>query len=476
LTYVAATAFMLGPLNDGFNPDTNGYVLYSPYRQPLYGMWANALHSMLQSWSAVKAVQIWMFVACSAWVIVELSQVSRRGVLSAISLAAVLLVLTKLGLLNLVGSIISEGLFLPMTALMVGLFLRWVRTGSNATLGILTFSVFLMTQIRTAALLVITVPTIAAAIMLARWWKSRVDVAGSVVLGVVALGLSLVPPLLGKSVFQVSTAGDSTGFVLLPRVSLLPPSHALARRSPGWTEMSSTWRREASRLGPAALTQFDAQLQESVRYDIGPRILLPALTDRTQAEAQRDWQSGRSYTDAKRIAVAWILEQWPTYFRLSAAHLWGMLTMANYIGNAERAQVWQALNSVSPQTWREAPLRRDHPLVRIDETLKWSTSALYAFFRYGAMATILLGAVAAAKVIWRLKHDFPANRGELAVAFAAAWVVAYSIPAALVYAPEARYTVPNLLVLFSGAATWFAYVGTDEPVLHARMESAQSYE
>ena len=35
VTYVAVAAIMMPPLDEGFSPDTNGYIRYSPYRQPM---------------------------------------------------------------------------------------------------------------------------------------------------------------------------------------------------------------------------------------------------------------------------------------------------------------------------------------------------------------------------------------------------------------------------------------------------------
>ena len=164
-----------------------------------------------------------------------------------------------------------------------------------------------------------------------------------------------MPPLFGKAILQLSTIADSTGFVLLPRVSLLPVSRVLGERSPDWIAMSSSWRTAAAQLDAVGLTQFDAQLQEAIRYDLGPKVLLPAILNRSSEDIREGWSKGTNYDDAKRIAIEWILDEWPTYIRLSGMHLWGLLTMANYMDNADRERVWKALNAVSDLTWREAP-------------------------------------------------------------------------------------------------------------------------
>ena len=90
---------------------------------------------------------------------------------------------------------------------------------------------------------------------------------------------------------------------------------------------------------------------------------------------------GTYYDDAKRIAIEWILMSGRRYIRLSGMHLWGMLTMADFMDNADRERVWKALKAVSDLTWREAPFRTDYPLNRIYERLKWTTNILYLLIR-----------------------------------------------------------------------------------------------
>ena len=150
------------------SPDTAGYLQFSPYRQPMYGMWANAIYAFSGSWHTVQVLQIGAFVSCSAWVIVELAIISQLGILSALLFVAMQLVLTRLGLLNLVASLISEGLFYPMIMLMVAMFLAWLRTRSTSVLAGLALLLVGMTQLRTAALLVVAVPIFAALCVLAR--------------------------------------------------------------------------------------------------------------------------------------------------------------------------------------------------------------------------------------------------------------------------------------------------------------------
>jgi hypothetical protein len=53
---------------------------------------------------------------------------------------------------------------------------------------------------------------------------------------------------------------------LLPKVSLI------AERSPEWVKMASSWRKVSAPLYRVALTQFDAQLVETIRYDLAPKV------------------------------------------------------------------------------------------------------------------------------------------------------------------------------------------------------------
>ena len=337
----------------------------------------------------------------------------------------------------------------------------------------LTLILVAMTQLRTAASLVIAVPIFVAIFLLVQKPRRPAATARSALLALttIVIGLVCMPPLLGKSVMQFGTVADSMGFVLLPRVSLLPVSRVVGERSEDWTAMSSTWRAAASQLDAVALTQFDAQLQEAIRFDLGPKILLPAMLNRSPKDIQDGWLKGRYFDDAKHIALGWILDEWPTYIRLSGIHLWGTLTMANFMDNKDRESVWKALNRVSSLTWRDAPLRTDYPLNRIYERLSWSTNILYLFIRYVSVGVLIIGTISAVAVLTQMRANCEVSSANLAIALAVAWSVAHSIPAALVEFPEYRFTYANMLVMFSGGAAWLAYLGIKRTV--SKVEGSQ---
>ena len=438
IVYLAFVFVGPSPLASGFSPDTAGYLQLSPYRrEPMYGMWANGIYALFGSWRIVEMLQVGAFVSFSAWVIIELTLISNLGALSALLFVAMLLVFTRLGLLNLIGSLISEGLFYPMIMLMAAMLLAWLRTRRTSLLVGLTLILVGMTQLRTAALLVIGVPIFAAISVLALQPRRSASSRPAVfVLATIVLGAAFMPPLLGKSLMQLTSAADSLGFVLLPRVSLLPVSRVLGERSPDWTAMSSSWRVAARELDAVALTQFDAQLQESIRYYLGPKVLLPAILNRSSKDVQEGWSKGTYYGDAKRIAIEWILDEWPTYIRLSGMHLWGLLTMANFMDNTDRERVWKALNSVSDITWREAPFRTDYPLNRIYERLSWSTSTVYFLIRYVSVGVLIVGIISAITVLRQIRANRDVSPGSLAIALAVGWSIAHSIPASLAGIPR----------------------------------------
>jgi hypothetical protein len=437
-----------------FSPDTAGYLDFSPYRQPMYGLWANTIFALTGSFRAVQFVQIALFTAVGIWVVIELSLISDvAAAIFAVALAG----LNRFGLTGLAGSLNSEGLFYPMILVMVALFLWWLRSRRTGILAALALLLVAMTQLRTAAMLLPMLPLVIVAYMLiTRSRRQGSNPSAIAIIGGLVAGAVVLPPMLGKNFLQYSTIADSTGFALLPRVSLLPVPQTVAARSPDWA--ASSWRKAAAPLNAVALTQFDAQVQEAIRFDLGPKVLLPAVLNLSPDKTTVGWQDGTYYPDARRIAVEWIGREWPTYVRISAYHLWGMLTIANFMDTADRINVWAALHEVSPSTWGDKPMRKDYPLNQIDKPLKWSTELIYRAIRYGCIMILFLGLISAIIVLLQGFHGRTAYPGKVAVALAVSWCVLHSIPAGMLVFPEFRYTYANLLVLMSGAATWLGYL------------------
>ena len=86
--YLVSVLIGMGDLGSGLSSDTVWYLQLSPYRQPMYGLWANAIYALSGSWHTVQVLQIAAFLSCSAWVIVELAVISGLGMLSAVLFAA----------------------------------------------------------------------------------------------------------------------------------------------------------------------------------------------------------------------------------------------------------------------------------------------------------------------------------------------------------------------------------------------------
>lgn len=188
--FVALMVAVFPPLGSGLTPDSAGYLQFSPFRQPLYGVWANGIYLVSSSWRAVQIAQIWLYIAVGTWLIIELSVVSWLGLFAAIVFTAVQLVLAKLGILGLVGSLMSEGLFFPLILLQAALLLVWLRTKSSRVLSALIVVVVAMTQIRTAALLAAIVPLIVALIAVLKPIGSGVRKKGAIALSTLGLVVS----------------------------------------------------------------------------------------------------------------------------------------------------------------------------------------------------------------------------------------------------------------------------------------------
>jgi hypothetical protein len=464
ISYVFVIALTLaadGGVGSGYTQDTAGYLDFSPYRQPLYGLWANSLHRLTASWEAVLYVQVAMFAASVGWVLTEMALIPGFGVGAALLLAVTHVVLLKMGLVGLVSLLGTEGLFYPAIMASGALLLLWLRTGSKSAVVWLVIVMVLMTQLRTAALLVILVPVSAA--LVALYFRGMRSPAGKLAIACLAttvIALMVGPVSTGKSLFQVSTVRSSMGFALFPRISLLPPSQSLPSNSAAWDAMTAAWRLRASQLDSIEVSQFDAQLQEAIRFDLGPKLLLPAMLGISSETAQAEWGSGVLYDRSKDIALRWIGDQWQTYAKLSAAYLWATMTMGNYMGEERRQRVWAAVESLPPPTWEPAPLRKDYPLNHIFEPLSPLAKAVYLAFRSMSILALLIALACGVQLLGQLARGRMLAKGSLALVMAAAWTLAHSIPIALTVFPEIRYTYANFLALSVGGLAWLAYLKT----------------
>lgn len=457
LLYLASAYMALPVFSGGFTPDTAEYLEFSPYRQPLYGAWAHGVFGLAGSWKSVQYVQVALFLGIGMWLIYELSLLGWRGVVSAFFFAAILGVANFLGLLSIVASIVSEGLFYSLILLGAVLLLFWQRLRHPIILTLIGIVVIAQSQVRPAALLVPIIPAVIVLLTTVRRPKQPSSFLLVPLMGGLFLGSALIPPLCGKQPFQLVTKRDGIGMFLLPRLALVPMPPALAAKSPDWATMAASWREAANGLSPIALSQFDAQLTETIRFELAPNVLLPDLLGISPESARVGWVDGTTYPEARRLAFEWIRQDWPAYARQSAYHYWGTLTMANFMGNEDRAKVWSALQQVSKRTWRIAPMRTDYPLNRIDVPLKWKTALLYWLIRSGSILALIFGLVFMVRLTRNFVRGELVASGQMVLSLAVAWCLLHSVSVALLNFPEYRYTYANLLCLAAGATAWFAH-------------------
>ncbi|MES2786968.1 MAG: hypothetical protein V4684_16000 [Pseudomonadota bacterium] len=457
---LAVFASQVGVSTSGITPDTASYLEFSPYRQPLYGLWAHFIYAATSSWAAVLQVQLVLFVLAVAWATVELARISTWGVPAALFFIALQCVLLRMGMVGLVGTLSTEGLFYSMIVAGCALMLHWLRTRSRPGLALMLVLLVAMTQLRPAALLVLGLPVGAAIVaVVAYGWRSASGRLGLATLATTVVLIGVMPVLMGKQPFQLGTSKSWFGFAALPRTALLHPPADIAQRVPRWSAMQAGWREAAKDLDAIELGQFDAQLQEAVRWELAPKALFPEYLRADVAQTAKQWEKGELYNEAADLALRYLRSDIPTYARLSLAHFWGMLTMGNYMSNGQRANVWIALNALPAPTWELARFRTDYPLNQIDKPMSLASSLLYFVVRYALMIVLALGVFAGGRTllaVWKRRDLSP---GDLALLATVGWAALHSVPAALTVFAEFRYTYANLLCVALGALAWFAYLG-----------------
>src|SRR6185369_11276443 len=66
VAYLLSVIIGTPAIGPAFAPDSPGYIEFSPYRQPLYGMWASGSFSVLGTWGKVQEAQIAIFALSGA--------------------------------------------------------------------------------------------------------------------------------------------------------------------------------------------------------------------------------------------------------------------------------------------------------------------------------------------------------------------------------------------------------------------------
>jgi hypothetical protein len=456
LVCVALFSVAFPPANP-LTPDSRSYLDFAPTRQPLYGIWANALSFALGDFSSVAMFQLALFVASWIWLNYELISTSVAGGVSAVAASCVLLILSKLGLLSVVGSIHTEGVVYTVVLVTFALLQRSARRRSRWPLVFICLLCVAASQIRTAVLLWALLPIAALSLFIclsspresARGWSHML-------LLFVIGAITVIPWAIGKAPGQLSTVRSGIGFAAMARVTQLSGSWQM-HLDPPTRQMMNSWRERGEDLSVAAFSQFDGQLQEAVRFEIGPKVIVPQMS-RSQTPLLNSEGIDREQIAASTLARAIRSDPW-RYLRTSVAHTWGAMTGANYMGNRDRAATWQALNSVSPDTWRLAKFRTDYPNNRIDQPLTVTTSVVYVTIRLLMVVALLAFAIAAVRFAIDAARGRPVHCSHLVLIFGGALFVSHSLVVGLTVFPEFRFVYLNILIAIGALCTAVASSG-----------------
>ena len=446
--------------NDGLTQDSAGYLEFSPYRQPLYGHFVDVTRTMFGSISSVKQAQMLLFGISVNWLLLILSTSGRAvPVASIVSLLAIG-VLVRLGVFSFVASILTEGLFYTLVVLALASGLRSLEDGSVKHLFLFTFFLCCMTQLRGAAILVfLTVPVMLAGMGIFHYCgRSTRKLVLSLLSFTVFLMLA-IPVIIGKELGQIGSEKSRVGYLLTSRVTLLEAPDWVREKSPRWVEMSASWRSAGEHLSGAALTQFDAQLQEAVKDELIANVLLPDLGE---TKALQAWQTASDYSFTRELALEWVYQDWKNYLRLSFLHMWGMVTMSNRVGSADRLAIWDALQSVSDTTWQNAKFRTDYPLNKFYEPLKPVTAVVNGLIRGAMMLFIAVVVLEIGKLVYAWSKGLCPAKSTIVVCLSGVWIFLHSVTAALILFPEQRYTYANALLMFPALAYWIAKLDLPE--------------
>ena len=377
--------------------DTASHVTFQPFRQPGYGIFFRSLTALGLSEPGIAVVQGLLFAFALCFLAWETSR-TRMPLGLAILLLLIWWFPLNTGLAALATSFMSEALFLPLILTACGLALRARRTGNGWNLVGATAGVSACIFVREAALSLLPAMVLVWLLGLALGERS-LKITAATALASVAILTGLIPLLLGRGAWSVRPPVDRNDSVFISRVVMLPANLDVQEtRRILWNRLNRSFIACGKNLTCSGRSLYEGQLQEAVRYYLGPKILLadPALAAPESAGAGNAGMAGPSgfalFKDAVRQAP---LE----YAVSSGCHLWATLTAGTHIGTKARLAVFQALQSVDPETWQIAKFRTDYPLLHFDVPLKKHTEYAYLGFRLFASAGTLAGMIACAGLL-----------------------------------------------------------------------------
>ena len=424
--------------------DTASYVTFQPFRQPGYGIFFHSLKALGLEDPAMAVLQGIVFLFALCFVACELSR-TRIPLGWVVALALSWWFPLNTGLTSLAMSFVSEALLLPLLLAACGLALRARRTMDGRNLAgamtILATCVF----VREAALSLL--PAMGLVVLLGlTLGEHSLRKSSALALAAVVVLTGLIPLLLGRGAWSVQPPADRKDSVFLSRVVML--SASLDIREPNrslWGRLNQSFIASGTTLTGSGRSLFEGQLQEAVRYSIGPKILLDEVPPAAPGSAGAADAGGTKHSGFVLFKEA--VRQAPRdYLVSSGGHLWASLTAGTHLGTKSRLAVFHALQSVDPETWQLARFRTDYPLLHFDVPLKKHTELAYLGFRLLASAGTMAGAAACIGLLLAAAgRRKPLDVAGGAWLLVAGMLFAHSLTVALSVFPDTRFVMVNFV-------------------------------
>jgi hypothetical protein len=444
---LATFIWKLDPNSLSWSPDTQSYIDLFPYRQPLYGYFFQGLTALGMSLYGIAVLQV-ILLALAVMLLVY--EASRTRVPALVLIILVLLWWFPLAthFRSYAASFTSEAIFYPLLTMLCALCLRFRRTGGKTWIVAATTGVIILCFVREAALALVPA-TIATLSLVCVFGALHLRWTAAKLLILVAILTGIVPLLIGRSPWRIRPPLDLSGFMFLPRVVMVPADVDVdePRRSQ-WNRLNASFIAAGASLSCAERSLYESQLQEAVRYHIGPRVLLGrpdafALNAPEARAATLDENLNQSFG---LFQEAVLRSPW-AYITSTFCHFWAMTTAGTHVGTASRQAVYSALQHVDSKTWKIAPFRTDYPLNRFDAPLKTHTQMAYRLFRLVAFAATLIGIAMTLKQLLSVITGTAALDAEgFTWMLLTGWLLGHSLLVALAQFPEPRYVMANFIV------------------------------
>lgn len=422
-----------------WSPDTLSYLEYSPYRQPLYGKFYQIIIEMGFERYNVLILQLIIFSLSLFFIVSEVIRTHIPTYLLIIILLVLWYPLTN-NMLSLSASYLSEALYYPLLFAMCALILRLYRTcdGNVFLLSILT--IFAVVFLRSAAIAIL-LSSIVVILILFTYGNNKLRILALKSIILIVLLSAIVPTMFGRGLWEIRTTLDRSGLVFLPRVVMVPVSLDISEPMRShWDKLNNSFIRAGSGLSCAERSMFESQLQEAVRYEIGPKFLSQQSDDGNVSRQV-------TYNQYLKIFKSAITESPTEYFLSSACHFWGMISAGTHLGTKSRLRVYKSLVNVDADIWKLAKFRTDYPLNRYDLALKPMTEVIYFSFRLLSLLGTLVGVIVSGNILYNaIFHKQKIEFKSLSWLILTGWLLALSMLIALSVYPDTRYILANFII------------------------------